>query len=115
MRYALSLGENGRVLSVTFEKYAPVDAVVVDELPEGNVHNFRFVDGEFIEDPYVRPRAEVAKERIAELKQKLSETDYNILKIVEGASSLHEMTEVITQRALWRKEINDLEREVENE
>ena len=52
---------------------------------------------------------ELATRRIAELKQSLQETDYNILKIVEGAATLTECAEVIAKRAAWRKEINELE------
>lgn len=52
---------------------------------------------------------ELAQMRIAELKQMLSDTDYNILKIVEGATTLSECAEVIRKRAKWRKEINELE------
>ena len=46
---------------------------------------------------------------IDDLKIKLENTDYNILKIMEGAATLAEMTEVIAQRAAWRKRINELE------
>lgn len=52
---------------------------------------------------------ELAERRIAELKSMLTSTDYNIFKIVEGASTLTEMAEVIKKRASWRKEINELE------
>ena len=55
MKYALNLAEDGRVLSVTFEKYAPEDAIKVEELPEGNVADYRYVDGEFIYDPIPEP------------------------------------------------------------
>lgn len=55
---------------------------------------------------------ELAIARIAELKQKLFDTDYNILKIVEGAATLTEKADIIAQRAQWRKEINELEREL---
>lgn len=51
--------------------------------------------------------------RISELKQNLADTDYNILKIVEGAATLSEMASIIAKRAQWRKEINELEREQE--
>ena len=51
MKYALNLAEDGRILSVTFEKYAPEDAVLVDELPEGNVADYRYVDGAYVHDP----------------------------------------------------------------
>lgn len=53
---------------------------------------------------------ELATMRIAELKQKLYDTDYNIIKIVEGAATLEEKADIIAERALWRKEINELEK-----
>lgn len=51
MKYALNLAENGRILSVTYPQYAPADAAIVDTLPEGDVSNYRNVDGEFVYDP----------------------------------------------------------------
>ena len=52
MKYALNLSEDGRILSVTFEKYAAwTDAVLVDELPEGNVADYLYVNGEYVYDP----------------------------------------------------------------
>lgn len=109
MKYALKLAEDGRILFATFAKYAQHDAVEVDELPEGNLHDFRLVAGEYIHDPILPDPVEVARERIDELKKMLADTDYNILKIVEGAATLTEMAETIKKRASWRKEINDLE------
>ena len=52
---------------------------------------------------------ELAEQRIAELKGNLFNTDYVVLKIAEGAATLDEYSEVIQQRAAWRKEINELE------
>lgn len=51
MKYALNLADDGRILSVTFEKYAPADAVAVEMLPEGNVADYRYVDGACIYAP----------------------------------------------------------------
>lgn len=51
MRYALNLADDGRVLSVTYEQYAPQDAVLVDSLPDGDLYEYRYVDGEFVHDP----------------------------------------------------------------
>lgn len=51
MKYALNLAEDGRILSVTYEKYASADAVLVDELPEGNLYEYRYVDGAYVYDP----------------------------------------------------------------
>ena len=53
--------------------------------------------------------AEIATRRIEELKKLLSDTDYNILKVVEGAMTIQDCEEVIAKRAAWRKEINELE------
>ena len=49
--YALNLGAGGRVLSVTWPKYAPSDAPRVETLPEGDTCDYLYVDGEFIYDP----------------------------------------------------------------
>lgn len=57
---------------------------------------------------------ELATNRIAELKQMLQDTDFHILKIVEGAATLTECTEIIGKRASWRKEINELEIKMNN-
>ena len=55
--------------------------------------------------------AALRKARIAELKQLLRDTDYVVLKIVEGATTLDKVTDTIKQRAAWRAEINKLESE----
>lgn len=112
MKYALNLAEDGRILSVTFEEYAPVDAVIVDHIPEGDITDFRYVDGEYISDPSDDYILTEKYQRIFELKQLLSATDYNIIKIVEGAATIEEMTDIIEQRSKWRKEINEIEAEL---
>jgi len=48
--HALSLAEDGRILSATKPEYAPQD-VVVDTLPEGDIFNYKYIDGEYIYDP----------------------------------------------------------------
>ena len=54
-KYALNLAGDGRVLSATFEKYAPADSVLVAELPEGNLSDYRWQDGDFVYDPLPEP------------------------------------------------------------
>ena len=53
MKYALNLAKDGRILSVTYEKYAPRDAVLVENLPDGNTSDYRYVGGKFVHDPIV--------------------------------------------------------------
>ena len=57
--------------------------------------------------------AEAASVRIGLLKQKLSETDYAVVKIAEGAATAEYYADIIAQRVAWRAEINDLEKMVD--
>ncbi len=59
-----------------------------------------------------QPEVEISKEiQIEELKQKLSDTDYVIIKIAEGSATKEEYTDIIEQRKVWRTKINRLEAE----
>lgn len=49
--FALNLGVDGRVLSATYPRYAPKDAVQVEEIPIGNLANYLYKDGEFAYSP----------------------------------------------------------------
>ena len=48
-------------------------------------------------------------QQILKLKQKLSETDYCVIKIMEGSATANDYADTIAQRKLWRKQINELE------
>ncbi len=56
--------------------------------------------------------AEAAATEIAELKRKLSDSDYAVIKIAEGAATPEEYADIIGQRATWRTRINELEAEL---
>lgn len=56
--------------------------------------------------------AELAAQRIEELKANLAATDYKILKLVEGALTVDDISADIEQRAAWRAEINELEKKL---
>lgn len=49
--FALNLDTDGRILSATFPEYAPDDAAQVELLPEGNISDYLYKDGECIYDP----------------------------------------------------------------
>lgn len=74
--YALNLDEDGRVLSATYPEYAPEDAVCVYTLPDGDLFNYRYSDGEFIYDPLPEPDkpepAPTTEERLAALEEQLA-------------------------------------------
>ena len=56
-----------------------------------------------------KPQEEVNAERIAELKAKLQETDYVVIKIAEGEATQEDYAEVLASRKAWRAEINKLQ------
>ena len=53
--YALNLDENNRILSVTFDQYAPKSQPRVDTLPDGDVNDYLYVNGEYVFDPIPVP------------------------------------------------------------
>lgn len=54
-RYALSIAEDGRILHATYEEFATEDMPIVDVLPEGDIYEYRYVDGEYTHDPLPEP------------------------------------------------------------
>lgn len=54
---------------------------------------------------------ELKQARILELKTKLAETDYVVIKIAEGEASKMDYVDVIVNRRAWREEIRELEEE----
>ena len=64
MKYALNLAENGRILSATYEEFAPEGAPIVDKLPEGDIANYLYVNDQYVNDPLPKeePEPEVPSE-----------------------------------------------------
>ena len=75
MIYALNTGDDGRILSVTYDRFAPPNQPRVETLPDGDVSEYRYVDGEFIHDPLPIPEPPepqpTQEERIAQLEEEL--------------------------------------------
>lgn len=76
MKYALNLAEDGHILSATYPKYAPSDAVIVDALPEGDITDYLYVGGEFVYDP--KPEPDPAPEPSADLAERVSAVESDI-------------------------------------
>ena len=55
MKYALSLADDGCVLSATMEAFAQAESVLVDELPEGNISDYLYADGQYVYEPLPVP------------------------------------------------------------
>lgn len=94
---------------------------IIKEYPNGGVDVKWIVDTPAIEakeacDEYETilrytpfTEKDLDQRKILELKQKLSETDYCIIKIMEGSSTAEEYSNVISERKKWRQMINELE------
>lgn len=115
--------EGGRLQSVTLY---PLDMEKPSlELPEDfdlkSVHDYVLSGGALKHDPFIAIPS--VAEQIATLKQKLADTDYITAKAVDAMAAADSLTallaalksirteyaDVLAQRAVWRKEINDLE------
>lgn len=55
MIYALNLDKDHRILSATYDQYAPQSQPRVEELPEGNIADYLYVDGQYVYDPVPVP------------------------------------------------------------
>ena len=88
-----------------------------DAVPVDDVTKFAYADDDYEKVRiYERIPDDVLRaNRIAELKQRLADTDYAVIKIAEGAAAAGEYADVIADRQAWREEINRLERTAENE
>lgn len=53
--YALNIDPENRVLSVTEDQYGAEGQPRVDHLPDDDISDYRFVDGEFVYDPLPKP------------------------------------------------------------
>ena len=51
MKYALNLDTDGRILSATYEEYAADNAVLVDVLPDGDISDYLYINGEYVHSP----------------------------------------------------------------
>lgn len=84
-----------------------------DAVPVDNITKFTYEVDDYEEVlVFVLPGETILSDRIAELKKKLSDTDYVVIKIAEGAATAEEYSEVIASRQVWREEINQLEKEL---
>lgn len=53
--YALNIDSDGRILSATMEEFAQAESVLVNELPEGNIADYLYADGQYVYEPLPAP------------------------------------------------------------
>lgn len=84
--YVLNLDEDKRILSA-WDKLPGAnygDRPIVDALPDGNLYEYRYVDGEFIHDPLPAIEEETKltqEERITALEEALTAIEEGIASV----------------------------------
>lgn len=53
--YALNLAMDGRILSATFAEYASKDMPRVEQLPRGNIADYKYINNEYVYEPLPPP------------------------------------------------------------
>lgn len=86
MKYALNLGDDGRVLSSTFARYAHDGAQFVDALPDGDLSQYRYVDGAFVLDPLQQPEEPEEQPTEELLLELAADHEYRICLIELGVN-----------------------------
>lgn len=85
--YALNLGIDGRCLSAAPLSMAPVGATFVQNLPEGDLYEYRYENGAYFHDPLPEPETvdmvTISADELAVLQEKAAAHDI----LMEGAAS----------------------------
>ena len=72
-RFALVLDEDGRIIQVTYEQFSNDSMVLVDSIPDGDTHDYLYVDGQYVYDPIPVPETPPTEaERITELEEMMN-------------------------------------------
>ena len=115
--YYLNLDENGYLLSIAATEMPDcptVESISAYDFSGYRIMAYRWTGEELVLDEEKLKELEKAeqkakdREKIAKLKDKLTSTDYAVIKIAEGSATAEEYADVIAQRKAWREEINEL-------
>lgn len=76
MKYALNLSEDYRILSscVVLPKGSYDTMPIVEELPDGDITEYRYMDGQYIHDPFPEPEPEPSTPTLEDRVGTLEET-----------------------------------------
>lgn len=89
---------------------------VIDVVGQPYIAEHDEVEDILVYKPYSEEEIKTIKNnnKIAELKQRLKDTDYKAIKYAEGELSVEEYAPMKVQRKAWREEINKLEEELKD-
>ena len=105
-------------IELTDEEFAQIgitkrfeNGVLID-IPQAELETMRLAQLEYEQQLQREAEIDEVQRKISEIKAKLSETDYQAIKYVEGFISEADYAQIKAQRQAWRDEINALETEL---
>ena len=63
----MNLDADGRILSATYETYAAPSMPLVEALPDGDITDYKYIDGSYVYDPLPEPQPQPAEPTAEEL------------------------------------------------
>ena len=63
----MNLDADGRILSATYEAYAVAGMPIVEALPDGDITDYKYIDGSYVYDPLPEPQPQPAEPTAEEL------------------------------------------------
>ena len=117
--------QNSGFLAVYYVGFIPENTDVIEATDEQindlRNHKLMWNNGELVEnenyeqyllEKEAKKQRTLSKREIAELKQKLCDTDYLAIKYAEGLINEQDYQPIKTQRQQWRDRINELEKKL---
>lgn len=84
-KFALNLAEDGRILSSTYERFAGLDGVLVDSLPEGDILDYIYnPDGTYTYDPIPKVIVDESSTAQADTDAMLVDHEYRLTLLELG-------------------------------
>ena len=105
-------------IELTDEEFAQIGVTkrfengVLIDIPQAELETMRLAQLEYEQQLQRQAEIDEVQRKINEIKAKLSETDYQAIKYVEGFISEADYAQIKAQRQAWRDEINALEAEL---
>ena len=86
MMYALNLADDGRILSVTLDRFAPPEQPRVETLPDGDVTDYLYMNKTFVYDPLLTPdhpdpNRPATEDRVTALEEALTAIEEGIASV----------------------------------
>ena len=97
---------------IAYNNTGDFPCLAYDEVREAADVELVKVNGEFVTKDDIKAIRKMKDAKIAELKQKLADTDYKAIKYVEGEYTDEEYEPIKEMRKEWRRAINELEEQL---